>query len=1142
MNAKFTYFLVAAIITLSLSACDSNNSSQRNVDPIDETTDSDRDGLSDLDEAAGWRVTIYQSNGDTLQLDVNSDPNKPDTDNDGVLDSYEKSSLINPRSTDTDDDELSDRQELYDIYSNPYVQDTDGDGLMDGLEFNFHLTSPVDDDTDGDQIDDSEEILLATRNARVSDLPSPAIEIGETNLQLDVRFTETTSVQTRELENRNVTATLTQSDRQEYSNTNSNTQQAHAKLSVGTAYKVKGSIFGPAGEFNTAVKFEGGWTGSWTSSYTATSAQETQNVYQESLTTDEETTEGASVTRSIEGARMSATVSLKNIGSLAYRIHNLQLTAFIQDPRDHTNLKPIATLLPDNEPVDGFHLGPLVPTRGPIIFSNDLVFPQLVQSLMKNPRGLVFTISNYDISDELGRNFVFSSQEVVERTAALVIDFGSFDSDGDNEGDLTEYHRIATSSGRVMDGGDQRIVFDEDGGHVGITLRDALDAIGLTHYDEDEVASIMLMEKELNESYSTIFNDEGIEQIFRVRNAAVEVGVPKAWEILTATGINQTIGLDDFILQTEDDIKLSFVQDVDEDRLVASIEFVHGCSDVFADTDGDGLDDRMETLIGWEVSTNAGSRIVYSRCANADTDNDGLTDDQEAGAPVDCDGDGNPDAIWITDPGNSDTDDDGISDIEEICGFSIELRNTPDIIFVTTDPTQSDTDGDTAPDGIERELRGNPRDPTDTDQFSDADGDGLVNIQETEGWSVTTYGVSFGINNDTGICFVECDQGEEVTIQVFSDPYNGDTDADGLPDGKEKQLHTNPDAADTDGDGLTDAEEVNGFYLRDQGIIVLDPLDADSDNDKRSDGAEAELDDLVTSRWIIHPFGEDPYRVYTDPRWPDADFDTLVDGDEYDFGSDPGLANTDGDSRDDAMELEAGLNPVRVDFKVTVIYRTLIITQPGELNWINCETAILLHGADGSQCGDTEFSFELSVRLPDQSTPTGLAPYPTVVTDDLGLRQYMDECQDNLAIDGWHHLNDPCVADLVAGIQMNNGSPFQLYHSDYGIPNYKRSITFSLTEDQRFSIEGKVGDYDQHGSDVTYHWLYFGGLDGITAEKDGSQVLAVFEGSDVISDDIENLVFKFSDPDWNSLTGPLIASALQTSPAEGEVQVMYIVE
>ena len=47
---------------------------------------------------------------------------------------------------------------------------------------------------------------------------------------------------------------------------------------------------------------------------------------------------------------------------------------------------------------------------------------------MANPRA-TFKLSNFDIVDELGRNFAFAAQEVVERTAPLVINYGGIDSE-----------------------------------------------------------------------------------------------------------------------------------------------------------------------------------------------------------------------------------------------------------------------------------------------------------------------------------------------------------------------------------------------------------------------------------------------------------------------------------------------------------------------------------------------------------------------------------------------------------------------------------------------------------------------------------------------------------------------------------------
>jgi hypothetical protein len=1149
MLAYRTFLLGLLLATSGLIvACGSgSNTGQLNINP--DTVDSDGDGLSDIAEADGWEITVFLANGEVQTTPVTSDPGMRDTDEDGVSDFREKMALTHPRSADTDADDLTDWQELEEIYSVAYRQDTDEDELIDGIEFNFHLTSPIFADSDGDQINDYDEVVLANRNPRVADLPSPTIEVGEIDLQLDVRFTATTSVETRELETKSVNSTLTQSAKQGYSNTNSNTQEAMAKFSVGTEYSVGKFILAPGGEWKTNVGFETGWTGSWTSSSTRTSAAETQHAYQESLSTDVETTKGATVTRSVEGARMQATISIENASDLAYSISNLQVTAFIQDPQDPTRLKPVATLLPDKEPDAGFHLGPLVPERGPFIFSNDVIFPQLVESLMKNPRGLVFIISNYDIEDELGRNFAFSSQEVVEHTTALVIDFGSFDSDGDLEGDLTEYHRVSTGSGRIVGDMDRRIVFDSSGDHVGITLRDALEAIGLTHYVETDTPMTSLSEQEIYDSFSTVFDSVGVERIYRVRKAAVQDGIPKAWEVLTANGIDQTIGLDDFILQTEDDIKLAYVRDLDEDRIVASLEYIYNCSDLMADTDLDGLDDRTETLIGWDVTTDAGIRRVFPRCSAPDTDGDGLSDAEEAGATVDCSAYGNPNGTWVTDPSSEDTDDDGIPDKEEICGFDTETGPSGEVVIlaaVPTSPIDSDTDGDTASDGVERELGGDPTDATDRDQFADDDGDGLANIEERDGWKIDVYGVlPLG-----EICESECDEVLPVTVNVSSDPNNADTDGDGLLDGVEWTLASDPSDTDTDDDGLDDFAEVRGFALRDLGIITLDPADADTDNDKRSDGAEVEIDDTIAGRWIVRVAGDEPYRVYSDPRNADEDFDTVVDGDEYAFGSDPTLSNTDSDRRDDAQEIALGLNPLEVDFRVTVFYRGIRVDEDGDATYGVSKPKV----GHGSRLGAGEISFYFEVRRPDDSTATGLEATPHTIANDWTYRPYLTVCNPP----SWfyiEHDNTPCVHNqpdgtaISDGIEMDDGDEIEFFDPKWNIPDSIRSVTFGLTENQRFSIEGRVGEFDT--SETTYHWIYFGGIDGLPAELGSTPALAVFEGQDVKTQTIVRLSFPFSDPDWNSedtynpasCAGGLFVNCDRAiKPGSGEIFAAYIIE
>ncbi len=1080
-----------------------------------EVEDTDEDGLPDHVEQRGWRVTVKLASGETRSWWVTSDPREADTDGDDLSDAVELQLASDPRNADTDGDLLSDFQEYNEIFSDHLKQDSDGDGVDDGTEFVGIGSSPTHADTDGDGISDGDEIISANRNPLVADLPTPTIEIGDINLALDVRFTETTSTGTRELQSKSVTSTLSQSANQKYSNTNSNTQEAFSKLSASTEFTIDPSLFGfllgGGTEFETSVGLEVGWTGSWTFSQTSESEQATQRAYEESLQTDAERTVGSTLERTVTGARMQVTVFLKNASTMAFNIRNLQLTAFLYDPSEPTRLVPVATLLPESAPAEGFNLGPLVPERGPFIFANDSIFPSQVETLMKNPSGLVFRISNFDIIDEAGRNFAFASQDVTDRTTSLVIDYGGTDSDGDGEGDLTEYNRVAVASGRIVidtngddrvDQNDRRVVFDRAGVHVGITLRQALANMRLKEYDESVTPSRSLSEEQLRNSYSIVKDPvSGYERIFRIRTVARESGLAKAWEILTPTGLVRPKTLDDVILTPKSDVKLVFVQDLDSDRLPGNLEFLYGTSDQNRDTDGDGLDDRFEALIGWRVDLGPlGSRHVFSSPTLADTDGDGLGDDEEAPGDLDRDSAGliiranrsGPTDV-VTDPRSRDTDGDAVSDFDEVRGYRITLRNppagSPAEISVTTNPANPDTDGDSVPDGVERRLGGNPTDPTDRDRFADDDRDGLANIEETEGWYVTYYLVSTN----------PLIRGTPVTVHVTSDPHNADTDGDGILDGEERRLLLHPRSLDTDGDGLTDFQEVRGFLLRDLGVNWTNPLDADTDHDMRTDGDEAELVDIESKRWIVRPVGKAPYRVFSNPLMADADFDGIVDGAEFNWNggryrSDPNNANTDGDGRTDGEEWSMGLNPLVEDFLVTVVYSSLVITKDGDDN---------TDYPGPEDAGDYDFNF--NVRLPSDTSLTGLSDPVTVVSREslIGILPPTTDTREPLSINsnnGWLQMRDDQKSNLDLEYWFRN-------HGGIG----RRSISFSLAKHQRFSVEGFVDEIDLGPGDWKVQ-VKFGGIEGLKAKKDGgAMVRSVFNGSSLVEGSIIELTFEFDD-------------------------------
>ena len=98
--------------------------------------DSDGDGLSYNDEISGWYITIYYENGTNKTIHVTSDPNKRDTDGDGLTDFEELLHGSNPRMNDSDEDGLSDYDEVKVYATYPMDQDSERpypDGLMDGI-------------------------------------------------------------------------------------------------------------------------------------------------------------------------------------------------------------------------------------------------------------------------------------------------------------------------------------------------------------------------------------------------------------------------------------------------------------------------------------------------------------------------------------------------------------------------------------------------------------------------------------------------------------------------------------------------------------------------------------------------------------------------------------------------------------------------------------------------------------------------------------------------------------------------------------------------------------------------------------------------------------------------------------------------
>jgi Bacterial TSP3 repeat len=402
--------------------------------------DTDGDGLTDNDEQRGWVVTITLANGDKVTRQVTSDPTLADTDGDGLSDALEKSIGTDPRQVDTDGDGLSDYEEYNVIYSDPTMQDTDGDGIADNLEVEFFKTNALLADSDGDGYSDSQELFEMNRDPRISDLPRHQITVGSVRLQIDERYTTTDDSGNTVTEDSSTSTSLENDTSSDSSSLNQSVGNFFAQFQGGidacqTDKACISTEFSPVDRFVALATIGGG--AEFTTANTTDSAQAAMNAFQTSLDKGRQLSTDHAVTREVMGASLSAEVTLQNLSDVAFTLSNLEIRVATTDPQNPSRLVPVATLFPDGTLQTGnpenFNIGP-GQTRGPVIFSNRDVFPNLVEDLMRSPRGLVFTVANFDQTTEDGRNFAFGLQQVQERTAAVSFDFG--------DGEIKQFHAI----------------------------------------------------------------------------------------------------------------------------------------------------------------------------------------------------------------------------------------------------------------------------------------------------------------------------------------------------------------------------------------------------------------------------------------------------------------------------------------------------------------------------------------------------------------------------------------------------------------------------------------------------------------------------------------------------------------------------
>lgn len=784
--------------------------------PVDNGTDTDGDGLTDVKESVGYPILIdltgFGLNSDFLfGFTATSDPNDADTDDDGMSDFDEFLAKSNPRDKDSDDDGLWDSEEVKRWGTSPVSVDSDGDArsadpssvlstippnpaLFDGQELYSpsqlklapsargmikpDATSPTLDDTDGDSVRDGDE--EGSHSPLLADLPQLAFEIvDDVDIRLDVEYAEEEG-RTTSYETSFATSTET-SQSQSQSNTVS------ASVTVGTEVG-----FGPLDFGGVNVEVTAGYEHGWECSTESSVASE------QSFSQVEENSRAKSET--FATGSMTAGLRITNVGDISVRLSNLAYTArqwqpnTSPDPQDNQTgeYKSFAVLKP--EIGEGITLAAGQDSGVVLAQATDLNADR-VKEFLARPEALQLQPTSFELENSQGINFAFIDEITRARTARISIDYGN---------GVFEEYRVATNVNHLS-----------DGTLAGLTLGDALDrTVGVGNWETAiptggciSRASITIangsFESPACQAYCPMSNGwsasaPNATYVFGPGHA----GSPPAkdgnqWGYLYAgVAIRQQV-----------------------DIVAPNGNYQYSCwvSQLAPTPNG-----QMKFEL-WAGDPAAGGTYLSGQTILTST-----TPTLRSGTLVTGTiGAGQPLFVRIENSGGVPTLIDGVKLVGPVAkpvlwrvrDMTSETDSTPRFWTVmtsgdTTSATTSIDDeiiqaGDTVLLALTKDEDGDGLYAAQEQQYgtldtaADTDGDGLKDGEEAARKYINTSNCSIADGGWT--VTMTARDGSTSSRRVFSDPRLVDTDGDGVNDGVEKTRGTDPTSRDTDSDGLSDA-------------------------------------------------------------------------------------------------------------------------------------------------------------------------------------------------------------------------------------------------------------------------------------------------------------------------------------------------
>lgn len=810
--------------------------------PTDNGTDSDGDGLTDVQEMVGFPILIdlvgFGLHPDHLiAFTATSDPQEADTDGDGAGDFEEFVNKSNPRDRDTDDDGLWDSEELHRWSTSPVSVDSDADArsadpssgystvppnssLFDGAElYNLdelkkspatrgpikqNATSPSLDDTDGDGVTDGEEYGSPVRSALLADMPQLSFEIvDDVDVRLDVEYAE------EEGRSTSYETSLTTGTSSTESSSQSNT--VSASVTVGTDIE-----FGPLDFGGVSVEVTAGYEHSWESTKESTvSAEQTYSEVEENSRTKTETAATGS---------MAAGIRVTNVGNISVRLTDLGYTVRQWVPNASTDAQDtspggyltMATLAPDLGA--GVTLAPGADSGVMLAAATDLNASR-VKSFLARPSALQIEPASFELENASGISFAFIEEFTQARTARVSIDFG--------DGTFEEY-RVATNVDHNL-----------DGSLVGISLPAVMDAtVGQGNWEmrplDPNAPSTVSPISVANASFESPQTGTFTAPAGWLSTGAIVIHAGhftpspapdgSQWLVLPAnTSVYQQVG------NVTDDATYaySFVQAIQHQTNTVRIALWAGNptsggtlldSDTYALTTGSPYTTRGGAL---SVGTGFGGQPMY------------LEFKDMGGGPIN-----QPliDAVTLTGKANNPAILWGVRGVDTIPQNQQRFW----AVLISPDraaplPSFADTtihNGDTVLISL----------------TSDADGDGLYAAQEqqygssddaldtdNDGLSDPLEAARRYIDRGTGNTLeggwnitVTARDGTTTSRRVYSNPALPDSDSDGLSDAVEKTKGTDPLSQDTDRDGLADA--VDPFPTAQAVILYVNAAASGSNN------------------------------------------------------------------------------------------------------------------------------------------------------------------------------------------------------------------------------------------------------------------------------------------------------------------------